>query len=142
MVEYRKNSYSDEDMRTVLDHIEGLKAANRSIMAAAMAECAANNAKIKAEKKIAKDDLGIPLKVLNPLLKRRELERKIADITDDVDEEYIEVFEDAAGQFCMFAAVDAEDGDENPEPAEPDEPVFDDDAEQAAGAEALSQVKH
>ncbi len=57
------------------------------------------------------------------------------------DEEYIEVFEDASGQFCMFSAVEADGGDATPD-AEPDEPGFDDEAEQAAGAEALSQVKH
>jgi uncharacterized protein (UPF0335 family) len=141
MTEYRQNSYDDDDMRAVIDAIESLEAQKKSIMAAAMGECAGIANKIKVQKKQAKDDLGIPMKVLNPILKRRSLERKIEELTSNVDEDYIEVFEDAVGQFCFFSMVNdedhlADDPDETPPSHDPTA------AELAEGEEVLSQVKH
>lgn len=143
MTEYRKNSYSDEDMRDILAQIEKLEAEKIAIMSKAMGECGGVANKVKALKKTAKDDLGIPLKVLNPLLKRRKLERKIEDLNDGIDEDYVEVWEDACGQFAMFAPMEEVEVDAPP-PEPEDEPDHVDPtlAELAEGAEVLSQVKH
>jgi uncharacterized protein (UPF0335 family) len=137
MTEYRANTYEDDDMLSVIQSIEKLEDEKASIMAAAMGECAGLAEKIKTIKKEAKDDLSIPLKVLNPILKRRKLERKIAAIVEAVDEDFIEVFEDAAGQFCMFSPVEREDDEDAETDDKPsDEPArtaADDAAEQAEG---------
>lgn len=140
---YKSNSYEDDDMRSVIDQIETYEAQKAKIMASAMGECAGLSSKIKDVKKQAKDELGIPLKVLNPLLKRRKLEKKIADLSDGVDEDYVEVFEDAVGQFCLFALIEDEDQPEEAEGEEPSEVSPDPtDAEQAEGEAVLGQVRH
>lgn len=147
---YEKNTYSDDDMLSVIQSIEKLEDEKASIMATAMGECAGLSQKIKAIKKEAKDELSIPLKVLNPILKRRKLERKIAAIADAVDEDFIEVFEDAAGQFCMFSPNEREDdGDDELAGGAVSEPgtggartAADDAAEQAEGDAALERAVH
>lgn len=149
MTEYKSNTYADEDMKSVIDQIEALEAEKVSIMSAAMGECSAVAEKIKKVKKEAKDDLSIPMKVLNPLLKRRKLERKISEIDGAIDEDYVEVFLDAAGQFCMFAPI-ADNGEAEAE--WPDDKAAgtkrsartkaDDDAEQAEGEKALEGAVH
>lgn len=106
MTDHRPNTYDDDDMQSVLDRIEEIDAQKKSIMATAMAECGKLSDKIKEIKKEAADDLKIPRKVLNPLLKRRRLERQIEAIDGDVDEDFQEVYVDACGQFAMFAPVD------------------------------------
>lgn len=139
MTDYRANTYSDDDMRSVIEQIEKLEAQKGSARMTAAAECSALAGKIKATKKEAKE-LGIPMKVLNPILRRRKLERQISEL--GVDEEYAEVYEDAAGQFCMFAPV------ERDEPADPAKPWADDEAvnshedEQIEGEKILARTAH
>lgn len=111
MSEQRPNTYDDDDLAAKLEEIEALIAQKASIMATAMGECAKISEKIKTAKKEAKDDLSIPLKVLNPLLKRRKLEREIEKIDESIDEDFADVWADASGQFCMFAPVEDAAGD-------------------------------
>lgn len=100
---YQSNTYSDEDMRDVLAEIEGFEDEIGEIMASAMGKAAGLRKKIKATKKRAKDDLSIPMGVLNPLLKVRKLDRQRQKVIDDVSEDLIEVFEDADRNFGLFA---------------------------------------
>ena len=106
MTDHRPNTYDDDDLAATLSEIEGLEAQKRKIVATAAADCSAIAGKIKEAKKSAKDDLGIPLSVLNPLLKRRKLERKIEEINEGIDDDFQEVWEDACGQFALFAPAD------------------------------------
>lgn len=108
MTDHRPNTYDDDDLSAKLDEIEALEAQKKSIMAKAASDCSGIAAKIKAAKKEAKDDLNIPLKVLNPLLKRRKKEREIQEIDAAIDGDFQEVWEDACGQFAFFAPVDAD----------------------------------
>lgn len=142
---YQANTYDDDDMRDIIDQIEAHEASKKAIIAKAMGECSGLSAKIKELKKTAKDDLSIPLKVLNPILKRRKLERQIDDINEGVDEDFAEVFEDAVGQFCMFAPIeDTEQGAQEDYEADTDDEVTADptEAELAEGEAVLGQVKH
>lgn len=102
----RNAPYDDDDLKAKIDEIEALEAQKTTIMAKAAAECSAIAGKIKAAKKEAKDDLSIPLKVLNPLLRRRKLERKIQETDEAVDDDFAEIYQDAAGQFCFFSPAE------------------------------------
>lgn len=146
---YQPNTYDDDDMRAVIEEIEKLEAEAVTIKARAAGECSKIAARIKAKRKEAKDELGIPSKVLGPILKRRKLERKIAEITAGVDEDYAEVYEDAAGQFCMFSPVEAGDdvaaeGEKPwPDDAQAGQRTADDDeAEQAEGEAVINGAVH
>lgn len=103
MTDYKANTYDDADMRDIITEIEGLDDEAEKIMAAARGKVGGLRRKQKAAKKRAKDDLAIPMGVLVPLLKQRALERKLQKLVGDVSEDLIEVFEDAAGQFSLFA---------------------------------------
>src|SRR4051812_39194854 len=111
MPEYQKNGYEDEDFRNILVEIEGLEEEKVSIRARAAGECGGLAKKVKNAKATAKA-LGIPLTILTASLRSRRLERQLQAIADGIDEDMIEVWEDAAGQFSMFAAVPDEEPDE------------------------------
>jgi hypothetical protein len=114
VTEYRKNGFEDEDFLKQLLAIEELEAEQRSIRAKAASECGKLAKRIKNEKATAKA-LGIPPSILSASLKTRKLERQIEAVAADIDEDLIEVWEDAAGQFSMFApGPDEEQG--RPEP--------------------------
>lgn len=106
--EYRKNSYSDDDMKALLDVLDEKDAEALEIMASAMGKVAGIRKWQKAEIKRAKDDLGIPTGVLKPLRKMRALEKQMRKVADEVAEDLVEVFEDAVGQFSFFAPAEAE----------------------------------
>lgn len=114
MTDYKSNTYDDDDMRAVLSILDEKDEEAESIMASARGKVAAIRKWQKAEIKRAKDDLGIPTGVLKPLRKQRKLEAQLQKIADDVSEDLIDVYEDAAGQFSLFAP----EGDE-PEGATP-----------------------
>lgn len=102
--DYKSNTYDDDDMRAVLTVLDEKDDEAESIMASARGKVAGIRKWQKAEIKRAKDDLGIPTSVLKPLRKMRALERQMQKIAGDVSEDMIEVFEDATGQFSMFAS--------------------------------------
>ena len=116
MTEYQTNGYEDSDFRTILAEIEGFEDEKVSIRAEAAGKCGGLAKKIKNAKSTAKA-LGIPLSVLGASLKARKLERQLQALADDIPEDLIEVWEDAAGQFSMFKLADGEQDDE------PDAPV-------------------
>lgn len=95
------NGYADEDFRNVLDEIEGYVDEQASIRAEAAGRCGGLAKKIKNAKATAKA-LGIPLAVLGASLKARKLERQLQAIADDIPEDLIEVWVDAAGQFAWL----------------------------------------
>lgn len=99
--DYQTNGYADEDFRNVLDEIEGYVDEQASIRAKAAGECGGIAKKIKNAKATAKA-LGIPLAVLGASLKARKLERQLQAIADDIPEDLIEVWVDAAGQFAWL----------------------------------------
>lgn len=105
MVEYRKNSYEDSDLKAVLEAIEAFEDEKRSIRAEAAGKCSQIAKRIENEKKTAKN-LGIPLSSLGALLKTRKLERQIADIAEGVPDEEVEIFEDMTGQFSFLAPAE------------------------------------
>lgn len=113
MTEYQTNGYEDDDFRKVLVEIEGYEDEKVSIRAKAAGECGGLAKKIKNTKATAKA-LGIPLSVLGASLKARKLERQLQALADNIPEDLIEVWEDAAGQFSMFKLDDGE-KDEEPE---------------------------
>lgn len=144
MTEQQRNGYEDDDMRQLLEEIEELEEGKVSIRMTAAADCSSISKKIKVAKGRAKD-LGIPLAILNGLLKTRRLERLIADIAGDVPDDLTEMWEDAAGQFSFLAP----EGDDE-EPVETVAEVAakrrakkakaDQEAEQEAGAKVLEEL--
>jgi hypothetical protein len=148
VTDYRQNEYSDDDMRDIIAEIEGLDDEAQEIMASAMGKVAGLRKKQKAAKKRAKDDLSIPMGVLVPLLKRRALEKKMKKLEDEVAEELIEVFQDAAGQFSFLnPAPEAEAKPKKPKKAKADDKPWPDDAakknadaEQKVGGEIVDSV--
>lgn len=66
-----------------------------------MNRCKQRRDEIKAYKKQAKK-AGIPLKELNALIDQRKLERKIAELRDDMEEDQVETLDmmiEALGEF-------------------------------------------
>jgi len=141
MTDFKRNGYDDEDALQLIQRIEELKAKKASIMAAARGECAGVQKQIKNAMAEAKD-INLPAASLRTILRRRELEWQIDNLGEGVPEDEAEIYEDMAGQFCMFAPIEDEATDDADGEAADEPPAFDNDAEQAAGAEALSQVKH
>jgi hypothetical protein len=113
MPKYETNGYEDDDFRKILAEIEGYEDDKASIRDKAAGECGGLAKKIKNAKATAKA-LGIPLSVLGASLKSRKLERQLQAIADDIPEDLIEVWEDAAGQFSMFAPKADEQQEEAP----------------------------
>lgn len=107
MPDYKSNSYDDDDMEAVLQVLDEKDGEADKIMASARGKVGAIRKWQKAEIKRARDELGIPIGVLKPLRKMRGLERQMQRVTDEVSEDLIEVFEDAAGQFSLFATEEA-----------------------------------
>jgi len=145
MTEQQRNGYEDDDMRQLLEEIEELEEGKVSIRMTAAADCGSISKKIKVAKGRAKG-LGIPLVILNKLLKTRRLERQIAGVADDVPDDLTELWVEASGQFSFLAP------DEDEEPAETVAEVAakrrakkakaDQEAEQAEGAKVLDELVH
>jgi hypothetical protein len=101
--EQKRNGFEDDDLRDVIAEMEAMDDEAAEIMASAMGKVAGIRKKQKALKKRAKDDLSIPSRLLTTLLKQRKLERKLQELADDVPEDEIELYADAAGQFSFLA---------------------------------------
>jgi hypothetical protein len=102
MNEMRRNTYEEDDLKSVVEEIEGFEAEKEKIMAEAKGRCAGLSKKIKATKKTAREELLIPSKPLNALLKTRKLEKKLKDVAEGVDEDEVEIFEDMTGQLSFL----------------------------------------
>lgn len=141
--EQKKNGFEDSDFRDILNEIEGYVDQQVSIRAKAAGECGGLAKKIKNAKATAKA-LGIPLSVLGASLKTRKLERQMKKIADEIPEDLVEVWLDAAGQFSFFAPAvgDAEEAAPASAAASQrvDEAKAHHEAEQAEGAAVLDEL--
>lgn len=111
--EPRRNGYEDDDMRQLIGEIETLEAEKVSIRAKAAGECGGVSKKIGNAKGRVKE-LGIPLAILNGLLKTRKLERQIEAAGQGIPDDLAELWLEASGQFSFLAP----EGEEPPEPGE------------------------
>ena len=143
MTEHLPNRYSDEDLKKVIEEIEGFEDEKLSIKAKAAGRCSGIAKRIANAKKVAKS-LGIPKASLNALLKVRKLEQKIRDVAEDVPAAEVEIFEDmTSGQFSFLAPE--EDGESPAHVAARQHKAAaeaNDAAEQAEGAEVLDGLVH
>lgn len=113
MTDFKNSLYEDSDLRQVIDEIEAMEDEKVSIRMKAAADAGVIAKRIKAKKKEAKDAAGIPTTILNRLLKQRDLERKLEANANEVEEQLIELFAEASGQFSWLA----------PSPEEPQKEV-------------------
>lgn len=143
MTEQRKNSYEDADFLTVLNEIEEMHDEIETVMASARGKVGGIKTRIKNRIKIADKELQIPPDILRAVLSQRKLERQIQNLAASVKDDLIEVFEDAAGQFSLFApADDAEAKPAAQAAAEQRKAEIQEvtDREQAEGAAALDEL--
>lgn len=110
----KSNTYDDDDFRQVLSEMEEMDDEAETIMASARGKVQSIRKRQKNRIKIAKQELQIPSDVLRAILKQRKLEIKLQRLTEDVSDDMIEVFDDAAGQFSLFAT-----GEDEPEAVSP-----------------------
>jgi len=79
------NGYDPEKVKNYVDQIESLHADIASIMGAALNECKQVHSDIKLVLDEAKDNDGIPKKALRKVIKARSLERKAAEVREDLE---------------------------------------------------------
>lgn len=115
--EQQANGYEDDDFRTVLAELDEMDEEAAEIMASARGKVSAIRTRQKNRIKIADKELMIPPALLRAVRKQRKLEQQLQDLADDIPEDLIELYEDAAGQFSFFAP----EGDE--EDAQPEAPA-------------------
>jgi hypothetical protein len=147
--EHRANGFEDEDLKTVLAELDKMDEEAKEVMASALGKVSAIRKRQKNRIKIADKELKIPPAIIRTLRKQRKLERQLQDLADDVPEDLIELYADAAGQFS-FLAPDAEEGDgtEVVTPAQraarkaAKAAADNAQAEQQEGAEALEELVH
>lgn len=108
----KANSYEDSDFLQVIQEIEEMDDEIVTIQATAAGKIGGVKTRKANRKKIAKQELGIPTKVLEAVLKQRSLERQIAKISAGVPDDEVELYADAAGQFS-FLKPDAEHPQDN-----------------------------
>lgn len=150
MTEQQRNSYADEDFRQIIAEIESHEDDKVSARAEAAGKCSQIAKRIKNTKATAKS-LGIPKSILEAVLKTRKLERKLQEAADEIPEDMVELWEEASGQFSIFAPV-ADEADEVAEPeATPASKAAkrrkkaaaeNQEREQAEGAEILADLVH
>lgn len=144
----RNAPYEDEDLRQAIDEIEEMEAEKRSVRAEAAGTISQIAKRIKNKKTEAKDAAGIPTDLLNVLLEQRALERKQEENAERLKPEHIELYEEASGQFSVFAPV----GDERDEPVVTPatkaaqrakaKAAANEEREQREGAEVLADLVH
>ena len=98
----KSNSWEDEDFARVIEQHEKLDAEAESVMAEARGRVNGLRTRQKNLKKEAVDDLGIPRSILNATLKTRVLEKKIDKLAKSLNDDDVELFEDAVGQFSFL----------------------------------------
>ena len=126
--EQKRNGYEDDDMRQLLTEIEDLEQEKVTIRMEAAGKSSGVSKKIKAAKGRARS-LGIPLAILDGLLKTRRLERQIKAAAETIPDDLAELWEEASGQFSFLAPA-------GEEPLEPG-----DTAAQAAARQHAEEAK-
>lgn len=120
------NTWEDADFLAVLKEIEEMREDSAEIMATARGKVMNNKKREKNKIKMAKQELGIDSSILTTVLKQREIERRLQKLAENVSDDMIDLYEDCAGQFSLFA----------PDEGQPAVP-----AAQAAAAERAAQVQ-
>lgn len=115
-----------------------------SLQGSYMNACAGVRTRIK-DWKDAANEAGLPRKALNIELKRRELQRKLEAVTDDIDEDVVDLADqirEALGGMADLplgqAAVDA--ADKGKKPAKPRKGKKADSETAASGSDALNSL--
>lgn len=112
MTEFKANTFDQDDMAAVLSEYDDMDVEAEEIMAEARGRVGGIRKRQKEHLRRAADELGIPTAISKPLIKQRKLELKLKRNAESVSEEWTEVFEEASGQFSLFAP------DEDEEPTE------------------------
>jgi hypothetical protein len=99
----KKNGFEDEDLKTVLAELDEMDEEAKEVMASALGKVSAIRKRQKNRIKIADKELKIPSALIRTLRKQRKLERQLQDLANDVSEDLIELYADAAGQFSFLA---------------------------------------
>lgn len=140
----RTNGYEDEDFRTVLAELDEMDAEAEAVMASAKGKVSGIRKRQKNRIKIADKELNIPPTILRAIRAQRKLERQMQALADDLPDDLAEVYEDAAGQFSMFAPEDDEDEPETAAQAAAKKrtaaAAAHQEQEQAEGAAALDEL--
>lgn len=137
------NSYEDEDFQTVLSELDEMDEEVEAILASARGTVSAIRKRQQNRIKIADKELRIPPSLVRAVRKQRNLERQIAGIAENLQDDMVELFADAAGQFS-FLKPDEEHPQDNAaqvaarqRQAEIDKVTSE---EQAEGAEVLDEL--
>lgn len=142
--EQRKNGYEDDDLRQVLAELDEMDDEIAELIASVGGKVTAVKTRQKNRIKIADKELNIPPELVRAIRKQRKLERQMQAVADDLPEDLVEVFEDAAGQFSLFAPVAGEEPVETAAQAAArkrrDEIAEVTEKEQAEGEAALSEL--
>ena len=102
MTEQIRNSWDDDDFRSVVLEIEEMEDEKSQIMATARGKAMKVSERIKNRKKIAKQELRVDTDILNAVLKDRKLDRQKAKLAESIPDEKMELWIDAAGQFAFI----------------------------------------
>ena len=97
------NGYDDEDFRTVLAELDEMDDEIQELKSSMGGKIAAIKKRQQNRIKIADKELNIPPALLRKVRAQRKLEQQMQDLVDDLPDDLVEVFEDAAGQFSLFA---------------------------------------
>lgn len=137
------NGFDDDDFRTVLSELDEMDDEAETILATARGKVSAIRKRQSNRIKIADKELNIPPSLVRAVRKQRKLERQIAGIAEDLQDDMVELFADAAGQFS-FLKPDEEHPTDNAAQVAARQRQADiqkiTDEEQQAGADALNQL--
>ncbi len=137
------NGYDDDDFRTVLAELDEMDEEAEEILASARGKVSAIRKRQQNRIKIADKELNIPPSLVRAVRKQRKLERQIAGIAEDLQDDMVELYADAAGQFT-FLKPDEEHPQDNAAQVAARQRQAEiqkvTDEEAAAGAEALDQL--
>lgn len=142
--DHTKNSYEDDDLRQVLAELDEMDDEAEEILASARGKVSAIRTRQKNRIKIADKELRIPPPLVRALRAQRKLERQLKMVAKTVPDDLIEVYEDASGQFSMFAPAAGEEKTETAAEAAAHQRAADiaaqTEREQAEGAAALDEL--
>lgn len=102
------NGFEDEDFRTVLSELDEMDDEAESIMASARGKVSGIRKRQKNRIKIADKELNIPPALIRGVRAQRKLERQMLKVVENLPDDLIDVFEDSAGQFSLFAPAQGE----------------------------------
>lgn len=102
----KTNGYDKEKTKNFVARIESLHADIASIMGSALNECKGVHADIKLVYDEAKEIAGIPKKALKRVIKARALERKAAEVREELEGEDQDSFDNIRLALGDFASTE------------------------------------